>query len=76
MVQSLATPTSDSSWLLGYHQGTPTSVTTIAHSLATDFRQRFLSLLSYQFRSFPAKLALAMVHHKNTTTHSELDHTH
>jgi N-acetyltransferase 10 len=53
----------DSQWLQDFH---------------TDFRRRFLSLLSYQFRSFPPSLALTLLSPKSpppsspSLTHSEM----
>ena len=38
----------------------PEIIFTVCHLLA-DFRRRFLSLLSYQFRSFPASVGLSVL---------------
>ena len=46
MIRSLSTATNDGAWLGAFAQ---------------DFQRRFLSLLSYQFRSFPAVMSLSIL---------------
>ncbi|KAI4137296.1 MAG: hypothetical protein L6R39_007357, partial [Caloplaca ligustica] len=51
MLRTLATASNDSAWLGAF---------------ARDFHKRFLSLLSYQFRTFPSVLALSINESANT----------
>ena len=53
MIRTLSTGSNDSSWLGAYTR---------------DFHRRFLSLLSFQFRSFPSVLALSIMESANAGT--------
>ena len=60
MVRTVSTDTGDNSWLGAFTR---------------DFSKRFLSLLSYQFRSFPSNLALSIIESANAGARLDLSFT-
>uniref|UniRef100_UPI00398F1A4F RNA cytidine acetyltransferase isoform X2 n=1 Tax=Pristiophorus japonicus TaxID=55135 RepID=UPI00398F1A4F len=56
---------------LNEEEGTETAPENWLHAFWTDFRRRFLSLLSYQFSSFPPSVALNILQNKNMKPESK-----